>query len=1339
MNKRWMKHLGLLGLVTIMLLAFMLVTGLRSQAAPTYEPSLTELNVLINEFIVSPTKEEAMEICNPTGSEIDLTGWVITVVGAGGVSTTTVGSVSLPAHSYVVLNDMNTGGISLPNAGAALSISDKAGNVMDLVGYGSFGGAPKPEYKFSTARVPDCEGLNAPPLLAAQDVPTDAPKWNVDENPTMGAANDAPAAALGSTTVTINEVASDFIELYNSSDSAVDLSGWRISVDDSYDIPAGTSISAGGFWVLAKADFPKFFSLSAGGDNVYLFNSNLERVDQVGWNKTAGSGSWNRVPDGNGTNDGWNQTQTPLTDQATTQGATNVPGGGGGDTANPGDVLINEFIVTPTKAEAIELCNATDAELDLSGWVIDWGNNNSTTVDNGVKLPADGYLVLNDNNTGDISLPNAGAVLIIKDVADTAIDKVGYGKAGGAPKPEYNFSTARVPDCANANPGAVALKLVKDADKWNTDESPTMGKTNDAPAAKLGSTTVTINEVNAKAGEQFIELYNDGEGPVDISGWRISVDDSYDIPAGTSIPSGGFWVLDAADFPKFFNMGENGDNVYLFNSNLERVDQVGWNKAAGSSWNRLPDGAGSNDGWNQTQTPLFAQAPTKKATNGGNISKMYIHDVQGAQHLSPYDGQHVENVYGIVTVIDRRGFWMQTPDADVDASNATSEGIYTYVGSGGPGVAPGDEVLVTADVKEYYPGGYGRGGLSITELGKPAIMILSNGNPLPSPTILGEGGRIPPDQIIDNDSTGDVNSTPTFDPDQDGIDFYESVEGMLVQINDAVAVGPTNKYYEIPVVGDNGAHAGVRTLRGGIAARADDFNPERIIIDDALLSKQAPQVATGDKFIAPIIGVMHYSFGNFKVLNPAPLPKVASAGLQQEFTKDAYGKLTVATFNLENLDPGDAKFPDLAKIIVSNLRSPDIIGVEEVQDNNGPTDDGTVDASATFQKLIAAIAAAGGPTYDFRQINPLDKKDGGQPGGNIRVGFLFRPDRVTFVDHPGGDAITPADVQATANGPELTLSPGRVAPNNPAFSGSASLGYEASRKSLAGEFIFQGYKVFVIVNHFKSKGGDDALFGRVQPPVQNTLAQRKAQAQAINAFAQKIVDIDPNANIVVLGDLNDFDFSDTLDDLKHNILANLVEWLPRADRYSYIYTGNSQQLDHILASSNMVDHFFTRIDNVHVNSEFPGKRASDHDPVIATFDLPVWRFDGYAYQGLPGDESTPMAGVAIRLYGRNAGEAAPGSWRKDVVTDASGYFNFHIIAPYDFDTFTLMSTPPDGMVTTGAWSEDGVVTAPDAIEWQNAAPGAHSNKFWFDIPTPTPSPTPTPTPSLIWLPVFLNN
>src|SRR5262249_20712963 len=153
--------------------------------------------------------------------------------------------------------------------------------------------------------------------------------------------------------------------------------------------------------------------------------------------------------------------------------------------------------------------------------------------------------------------------------------------------------------------------------------------------------------------------------------------------------------------------------------------------------------------------------------------------------------------------------------------------------------------------------------------------------------------------------------------------------------------------------------------------------------------------------------------GNFKLLATQPLI-VEPGGLAQETTAPvAPGQLAIATFNVENLDPGDGavKFDHLARLIVNHLRSPDLLALEEVQDNNGPTNDAVVDASMTFALLIAAIQAAGGPTYEFRSIDPVDDQEGGEPGGNIRVGFLFRADRgLRFIDRAGGTATTATTV-----------------------------------------------------------------------------------------------------------------------------------------------------------------------------------------------------------------------------------------------------------------------------------------------------------------------------------------
>ena len=89
---------------------------------------------------------------------------------------------------------------------------------------------------------------------------------------------------------------------------------------------------------------------------------------------------------------------------------------------------------------------------------------------------------------------------------------------------------------------------------------------------------------------------------------------------------------------------------------------------------------------------------------------------------------------------------------------------------------------------------------------------------------------------------------------------------------------------------------------------------------------------------------------------------------------------------------------------------------------------------------------------------------------------------------------------------------------------------------------------------------------------------------------------------------------------------------------------------------------------------------------------PAWRFRGYTYQGQPRDTSTPLPGVTLRLYGRNAGEPEPGGWVKSTTSDGSGFFNFFIVQPWVFDTFTLVADAPGGhggdRHLVGGWAGD---------------------------------------------------
>jgi len=568
------------------------------------------------------------------------------------------------------------------------------------------------------------------------------------------------------------------------------------------------------------------------------------------------------------------------------------------------------------------------------------------------------------------------------------------------------------------------------------------------------------------------------------------------------------------------------------------------------------------------------------------ISGDRIHAIQGTGLRSPLEGKTVSNVSGIVTAFRADGFYMQDPDPDED--EGTSEGIFVFTGVV-PRVRPGDEVRVSGLVEEFYPAGLESNNQPITHIVDPEVNIILSGNVLPAPVLIGEGGRVPPTEVIDDDGG------KQFEQQQDGLDFYESLESMLLQIDSAVVVAATNAYKETAILPAGISHAGPFTARGGLLLRIDDQNPERILLDDGL--RPVPDAVMGDQLAASVVGILDYSFGNYKF---QPIMKVSF--IRGELTKETArpaqeGELIIASYNVENLDALDNpnRFSELANQIVNHLKSPDILVLEEVQDNNGILNDGTVDANETYRLLIDAFVETGGPEYQFRDVPPLDNRDGGELGGNIRVGFLFRTDRgLQFIDRGGNPSAAPEPV-ATAGEIVLSQSPGQIQPNAGAF-------YE-SRKPLVGEFSFHGQKIFIIGVHLNSKSGDTALYGLYQPPRLDSERQRIQQANIIQRYVAQLQGLDPDALVVVAGDMNDFQFSETLAALKGSNLTDVVELLPVAEQYTYVYEGNSQALDHILVSTSLAKQV-SEVDIVHLNAEFlENQRTSDHDPVLAYFRL----------------------------------------------------------------------------------------------------------------------------------------
>ena len=295
-----------------------------------------------------------------------------------------------------------------------------------------------------------------------------------------------------------------------------------------------------------------------------------------------------------------------------------------------------------------------------------------------------------------------------------------------------------------------------------------------------------------------------------------------------------------------------------------------------------------------------------------------------------------------------------------------------------------------------------------------------------------------------------------------------------------------------------------------------------------------------------------------------------------------------------NLDPNDGdgdmdiangRFDAIARHIVHNLRRPDIIGLQEIQDNDGADDTDDTAADITLQTLVDAIEAAGGPGYAFRDTADLVPNSvGGQPGGNIRVAFLYNPERVSLV----------GDVEALTDTRDQSINPA-----NPFF---------GSRVSLAGVFRFRGREITVVNNHFSSKGGSAPILGIEQPfdqrqedvAVNGSLDERQRQAAAVADYVDDILSRDRRARVIVLGDLNEFEFISPVADILGSRLTNTTDQLPAKERYSFIFQGNSQSLDHVLLSDSLLGG--AKVDIVHVNAEFreTPQRASDHDPIVVS-------------------------------------------------------------------------------------------------------------------------------------------
>lgn len=615
-----------------------------------------------------------------------------------------------------------------------------------------------------------------------------------------------------------------------------------------------------------------------------------------------------------------------------------------------------------------------------------------------------------------------------------------------------------------------------------------------------------------------------------------------------------------------------------------------------------------------------------------------IYDIQGAGHVSAYDGQQVTTI-GVVTAIDKdnNAYWIQDPNGDGDRN--TSDGIYVFVNGALPSaIAVGNLVRISGTVDEFQPGGAANLGLteivSVTE-----TTLLQAGYGLPDAVVIGDTANgadyTPP--LVNLGST-----TNAFDPTVDGIDFWESLEGMRVTLQDFRTTSPfKSSFGEVVGTMDVGANDSANG-RGGLTISDEsgngvlpvdktfDFNPERIQLDDEALGgsigaiTSVGQTVTGN---GDVTGIVSYGQGFYDVnvtqavtFNPSTLVKETTT------IEENLDRLTIATFNVRNLAPlgfngGDGvttqtTLNNLAAAIGTNLKTPDIIGLQELQDFNGQSTTGGSDALLTMTQLIDTIFTVTGVRYYGILSDPVDDSEGGVSGGNIQVAFLYQ-----------ADSVTP------------TAGNGLVATSNPYISkfptenriGTGNSDFASTRKSIPIEFTPAGYtetqggSFWVINNHFSSKGGSAVLVGSnldseyYAEPLNSDSVKREGQAMAVKAFIDMILaDGDPlNDKVIALGDFNDFQIFPVIEIITGEIqrliagtgntastfvsgtqvMKALIELLPPEERYSYNFDGNAQALDNIIATLDLL--VGAQYDVVHINSEF-ATQLSDHDPGLAS-------------------------------------------------------------------------------------------------------------------------------------------
>ncbi|HSB12514.1 MAG TPA: hypothetical protein VLM38_23700, partial [Blastocatellia bacterium] len=581
---------------------------------------------------------------------------------------------------------------------------------------------------------------------------------------------------------------------------------------------------------------------------------------------------------------------------------------------------------------------------------------------------------------------------------------------------------------------------------------------------------------------------------------------------------------------------------------------------------------------------------TASPTRDCGFTAVAIHDIQGPGLVTPFLGQDVSTT-GIVTGKKTNGFFIQTPDAEVDANPATSEGIFVFT-SGAPAVAVGDAVTVTGTASEFF---------DLTQLDSSLpgdVAVNSSGNALPSATTL---------------------TTTILDPAGTTTQL-ERFEGMRMHADFLVSVAPTNEFGETFTVlqgvarplREPGIEISLPVPPDPTSGVSDcciprwDENPERIMIDSDGLAGSSVIAVTSNVTFSNVTGPLDFTFSDYKVLPETP-PATSANISAVPVPVPAAGEFTIAGFNIENFNNNTTQRQKAALAIRDVLRLPDIIGTIEIFELSG------------LQALADEIESISGVHYEARLI----EADGQSGDADQDVGFLVKTSRIQI------DSVTQVEL-AGCDGSAANCNT-FIDPNT----GQPALLNDRPPLVLRAMVDPAGVDprpIIVVVNHLRSFIDIETLTGE-GPRVR---AKRKAQGEFLANLLQDLQTTNPTTPIMSIGDYNAYQFNDGYTDPIATIkgtptpddqlvvdespdvvnpnFVNLTDGLPADQRYSFIFEGTPQAIDQFIINT-VATSYLQRYTVARNNSDFPEgptfandatrpERCSDHDVTVAYFKFP---------------------------------------------------------------------------------------------------------------------------------------